>query len=368
MSDQEIDDTADEQEKRLESALDQLENESSEQNPPERQPRASSAVGILAVFLALVAIGIGSYAAFMFYDLKRSDRTGELAAQLTQIKQEVQGTTSGLDTISNQLRGVLKEQSLAMGLLESQLKSRLADIESAAGTSSQDWIIAEIEYLLRMGNQRVLMEQDPMGALALFKAADTILADSQELTAFALREAVASDIAKLEAVEVLDREGLYLRLSAFVSQAGELKQQEPLYTPTIQEQESLVGVDEKTFIEQAVDITSKVGKRITTLVDYRRNEVEITPILPPEEEYYLRQNLVMKLQMAQMVLLEGNSEIFRVSLTEAIHWIDNYFDPTDTVTLSMRAGLEELKVVNVQQPMPDVAASLREVRHLFGDL
>jgi uroporphyrin-3 C-methyltransferase len=168
-------------------------------------------------------------------------------------------------------------------------------------------------------------------------------------------------------VKVLDREGLYLRLSAFVSQVGELKQRELRYSPTVQQEEVTIGAQQLTFVEKVADVAAKAGKRITTLVDYRRNEVEITPILPPEEEYYLRQNLIMKLQLAQIALLERNGEIFRVSLTEAIYWINKYFDPSDTVTTSMRAGLEELAVINVQRPMPDVTASLREVRQLFGD-
>jgi|TARA_B100001964_G_scaffold244425_1_gene325852 uroporphyrin-3 C-methyltransferase len=367
MSEQESDDLANEQEMRLDSGFDQLEEEVAGQDRSRDQRPVSSPVGILALLLALIALGMGSYAAFMFYNLESSDRTVDLAAQLTEVKQGLKGSANGLDTVSNQLGGLRQEQSLAMGSLESQLESRIADVESAMGTSSQDWIVAEVEYLLRMANQKILMEQDPKGALTLFIAADTILADSQGLTAFSLREAMATDIAKLEVVKVLDREGLYLRLSAFVSQVGELKQRELRYSPTVQQEEVTIGAQQLTFVEKVADVAAKAGKRITTLVDYRRNEVEITPILPPEEEYYLRQNLIMKLQLAQIALLERNGEIFRVSLTEAIYWINKYFDPSDTVTTSMRAGLEELAVINVQRPMPDVTASLREVRQLFGD-
>ncbi len=367
MSEQESDDLANEQEMRLDSGFDQLEEEVAGQDRSRDQRPVSSPVGILALLLALIALGMGSYAAFMFYNLESSDRTVDLAAQLTEVKQGLKGSANGLDTVSNQLGGLRQEQSLAMGSLESQLESRIADVESAMGTSSQDWIVAEVEYLLRMANQKILMEQDPKCALTLFIAADTILADSQGLTAFSLREAMATDIAKLEVVKVLDREGLYLRLSAFVSQVGELKQRELRYSPTVQQEEVTIGAQQLTFVEKVADVAAKAGKRITTLVDYRRNEVEITPILPPEEEYYLRQNLIMKLQLAQIALLERNGEIFRVSLTEAIYWINKYFDPSDTVTTSMRAGLEELAVINVQRPMPDVTASLREVRQLFGD-
>ena len=104
-----------------------------------------------------------------------------------------------------------------------------------------------------------------------------------------------------------------------------------------------------------------------SLIDYRRNEIEITPILPPEEEYYLRQNLILKLQIAQIALLERNNEIFIVSLMESISWINKYFDPSDAATTAILTGLEELTAIDVQQDMPDVTGSLEEVRHLLGE-
>ncbi len=71
---------------------------------------------------------------------------------------------------------------------------------------------------------------------------------------------------------------------------------------------------------------------------------------------------MLKLQMAQIALLERNGEIFVVSLTESVSWINKYFDPSDAATTAMRTGLEELQAIDVQQDMPDVTASLEEVR------
>lgn len=337
-----------------------------------QQETGGKAVAIFAMFLALIAIGIGSYATYMFYNLGHSD-SGEVdsaevfAAQLAQIREEQQGSTSKLADISDQLKTVQEKQSAAVASLKANLESRIADLESKSSATSQDWIIAEVEYLLRMANQRILMEQDARGALALFRAADTILADTQGLTAFSLREAMAGDIASLEAVETLDKEGIYLRLSAFVSQVSELKRRELLYSPP-SEEDVPVDQGELTVIDRITGFIAKTGNRITSLIDYRRNQAEITPILPPEEEYYLRQNLMLKLQMAQIALLNSNGEIFIVSLKESISWINQYFDPSDAVTDAMNLGLVELMALDVQAVMPDVTASLREVRLLSAGL
>lgn len=328
-----------------------------------QQETGGRAVGILAMILALSAIGIGSYATFMVHQPETSDSEDVFAAQLTEIRQELLDNTASLAEVSEQLETLGERQSAALAALNATLGSRITDLESSKGITSQDWIIAEVEYLLRIANQRILMEQDAGGALAMFRAADTIVAETQGLSAFSLRQAMARDIARLEAVEMLDKEGIYLRLSAFVGQVNELKQRELHYSPPVEE-DAPVNLRETTFVDRITGFITKIGNRIASLIDYRRDEVGITPILPPGEEYYLRQNLLLKLQMAQIALLNRDGEIFIVSLKESISWINKYFDPADAATTAMRVGLVELMAIDVQQVMPDVSTSLREARLL----
>ena len=82
--------------------------------------------------------------------------------------------------------------------------------------------------------------------------------------------------------------------------------------------------------------------------------------------YFLQQNLILKLQVAQIALLESNQDIYSTSVGESIAWIEKYYDPEDAVTVSMRNGLEALLAINVEMEMPDVTASLREVRELLS--
>jgi uroporphyrin-III C-methyltransferase len=366
MSEQETADKAADQDERLSSALDRLsEKTRGPELKPDRQA-VTSPMGLLAVFLSLVAIGIGSYAAFMFYNLDTSDSEDVVADRFTEMGQAIANNSDAIGNVSDQLKALQEKQSGSIGTLRSAFESRIAGLESASGTTSQDWVIAEVEYLLRMANQRTLMEQDPAGALALFGAADNILAEAEGLTAFPLREAMAADTARLEAVKILDKEGLYLRLSALVGQVSELRQRENLYSAPVYKDEP-VSRQASTFVNRLFAFVAKAGSRIASLIDYRRNEVEITPILPPDEEYYLRQNLVLKLQMAQIALLERNGDIYSVSLEESVSWVDRYFDPSDAATTAMRVGLEELMAVDVQQDMPEITASLQAVRKLMSD-
>ena len=107
---------------------------------------------------------------------------------------------------------------------------------------------------------------------------------------------------------------------------------------------------------------------MSNLVDFRRGDVEVKPILPPAEVYYLRQNLILKLQIAQMALLEGNGAVFNAALTEAANWVSESFDEGDAGTLAMRETLDRLSGITVAVALPDISGSLKAARELVVKL
>ena len=66
------------------------------------------------------------------------------------------------------------------------------------------------------------MARDPAASLALLQGADHVLQEIDDPTLHAVRAAIAADMAALRAVAKIDVEGLYLRLSALIEQAGQL--------------------------------------------------------------------------------------------------------------------------------------------------
>lgn len=367
---------ADEQDTRLNDAFDRLEKKTVDQGMPQqgspgKEKSPSSGGVVLAIFLSLVAIGVASYPAFLIYTQQGSDPFGSLTSRVNEIQsqaagtaQSVQGNSDSLELLTEKLSSFEDKQGVALETLQKGLEASIVALQSKLGTTSQDWLLAEVEYLLRMANQRVLMERDPAGALALLTAADSVIANSQGLTAFSLREAMAADMAALEAVKVLDREGLYLRLSALAGQVENLVQRRLAYIPPSEPSE-VVSTEEPSILTRLMALATRIGSRLASLVDYRRDEIAVTPILPPGEEYYLRQNLILKFEMAQIALLENDGQVFSRSLEESAAWIEKYFDAGDSVTLAMRAALAELMVIDVQQELPNLNASLREVRALM---
>lgn len=367
MSDQ----TTDPVDEKLEQAFDQIESRKDKKGKDEPPAQKSSGGGIgsvLAILLALVAIGIASWPA---YEIYKEKQTG---AQVDPIPARVAQIESGVENLGNDLRNIergiadknaeMNAQLVAgeeqMQLFRAGVSEAMAAIQSRMGTSSQDWVYAEVEYLVRMANQRVLMEQDANSALQLLQSADEIIRETDGLTAHGLREALARDIAALKAVNSPDTQGIYLELSALISQVPSLSRSLPTYlAPTLETDQS---PDAAGYLVRFLGLIRLAGNKLAHLVDFRRDEVEIKRILPPKEEYFLRQNLVLKLQISQMALLEGNSEVFQSALGEAEGWVSDSFDEESPGTVAMLESIGRLSASKVSVDLPNISGSLKAAR------
>ena len=119
---------------------------------------------------------------------------------------------------------------------------------------------------------------------------------------------------------------------------------------------------------QVLAMFQNAAARLASLVDFRRGSVEVQPILPPKEAYYLKQNLILKLQMAQLALLEGDEAVYRSAIAEASKWITDSFDPTDAASIAMQESLSGLAEVTVEVALPDISGSLVAARNRVGAL
>ncbi len=353
---------------KLEQAFDQIESRQDKDASPGQKSSGGGMGSVLAILLALIAIGIASWPAYELYKEKQP------GAQVDLIPARVAQTEVGVKTLGNDLRSIERgmvqknaETSAQLAAGEEQMQqfragvsAAMATIQSQMGPSSQDWVYAEVEYLIRMANQRVLMEQDANSALQLLQSADEIIRETDGLTAHGLRTALARDIAALKAVNSPDTQGIYLELSALVSQVPSLRRTLPTYQAPISQVDQ--SADATGYIARFLGLIRLAGNKLAHLVDFRRDEVEIKRILPPKEEYFLRQNLMLKLQIAQMALLEGDTRVYQSALGEARVWVSDFFDEENPGTIAMLESVTRLSGTKVSVDLPDISASLKAAR------
>jgi uroporphyrin-III C-methyltransferase len=88
------------------------------------------------------------------------------------------------------------------------------------------------------------------------------------------------------------------------------------------------------------------------------------PLVTPEQSFFLRENLRLRLLSARLALLARDDRSFKADLLAARDWLKQYFDARNRQVQSALATLAQLSAIAMPGEMPDLAASLEAVRTL----
>ena len=88
------------------------------------------------------------------------------------------------------------------------------------------------------------------------------------------------------------------------------------------------------------------------------------PLLTPSEQFFLRENLKLRLLSARFDLLFRDQANFRADLAAADLWLKKYFDTRSKPVQSLRVLLKEVRATDMTTELPGLAGSLDAVRVL----
>lgn len=249
-------------------------------------------------------------------------------------------------------------QSELLSSLEQRMNRVDRRLSAIASTNREDWKLAEAEYLLRLANQRLVLERDSANALALAETADAILRDLGDSDLLPVRRALASDIEALKLADQVDREGIYLRLLALGEQLPKLPLVEPMRAPEGDDATDTAQGEKTDGVWNTIKGSfQRMMDRLSSHIRIRRHDNPIEALADPREQYLLRQQLQLMLEQAQAALLRENAQLYRASLTRAADWIEAHF-ALNPQTETVMTRLREMAEVDIAPELPDLDDAL----------
>ena len=88
------------------------------------------------------------------------------------------------------------------------------------------------------------------------------------------------------------------------------------------------------------------------------------PLLAPQQQYFLRENLKLRLLAARFDLLFRDQTSFRADLAAANDWLRKYFDTRAPAVQAEQTLIKQAQATDMAIEMPDLATSLEAVRVL----
>ncbi len=324
--------------------------------PPEAAaaPARPARAGVLfAVLALLVALAAGGGAVYLWQQQRDATQALHLVqVEVEQLQTQQRDRDSKLSSELATLRAQQKTHQEALDTL-------IARQNNTHTRSSREWILREAEYLMEIANQRLQLDRDVGSAIAALTAANDQLREIADPALLAVRRQLANELSALRSVPAPDREGMVLELISYAQRIDQLPLANAVPKTSSTSTPSNASTPETRDWRVALDAAWQALKR---LVVVRRDTQVVQPMLAPEQEYFLRQNLRLQLESARVALMRDDAAGFKASLDSAASWLNQYFDTKDKSVSSAIDALHDMSQQNIHPTLPDIDESLRLLR------
>lgn len=320
--------------------------------PPARHPPQIN----WGVTLAIVAILLAAASWLGNRDQSRGLET-ELARRLTEFEASIKESrllARNADELTRQSSARLTQiESQVMGSREQQLA--LESLYKELARDRDQWALADIEQILLIASQQLQLSGNIKAAIIGLETADQRLLRLDKPQFTRLRQAIGNDLERLRATPFVDQTGVSLKLNAMAEGI---------------EQWPLSSAHTKTPAKDgkpASSLRQDLWSEFKNLIQIRRLDKGEPALLTPEQEYFLRQNLKLRLLTARISLLSRDAAGYQADVQAAGKLLARYFNTQDAAVAAAQAELHTLAVVNAAPALPELKESLAAIKSYHKD-
>lgn len=337
--------------------------------PKENTPTYNQKLSKTAVLSLIIALAASAGVGGLFYwDTQQQASTKQAILQQTQ--QSLANSEQQVKLLLKQQQATFSAQltsDIARISKDSQIKITQLEkvVERLSQNQPSDWLLHEAEYLIRIATRTMWLEHDTRSAMSLLQDADMRLKELENPEFLPIRQLIRQDIAMLKLIPNLDSEETIMTLMAMNQQLKRL----PLAMVKIPEGDS--ASDNFTLSENATDWRSNLAKTwdkfLADFITVRRRSGNVEPIMSPQYQQNLRENLSLKLQLAQWATGEQKQKVYDQTLTEIQQWLNEYFDMSSVENQSFYQDIQQLKSEVISYDYPNSLLSLKAIRKVLAD-
>ena len=314
---------------------------------PTPRPARRPVAFVLPVAIAALAVAA---ALAVWFDGRRAHEAlrMEVAHRLAGVESSTQAAGKAQTTLATELRDAQARITLLEALYRDLAPSR------------DEIALSEIEQVLLVASQQLQLAGNVPSALTALQLADAKLQRLDRPQFVPLRRALSRDVDRLKAVPFVDVAGMSLKLDQALSaiDALPLAMDERVPAPATEKGEP---VPEDSAWRR---LLSEVWGDVKQLIRIEVADRPAAPLVPAAQQYFLRENLKLRLLTARIALLARDDASFQADLAAADTWLKQYFDARAKPVQSLQATLRQLASTPMPGEMPDLTRSLEALRVL----
>lgn len=288
-------------------------------------------------------------------------------------------------TLARQAQQGTLELSARLAMQETRLsevslqRAQLEELMQSLSRSRDENLVVDMESALRLAQQQAQLTGSAEPLLAALESAEKRLARAAQPRLNPLQRAMTRDMARIKAVSLTDVPILMFKLDELVRLVDELPVANAMVasapprtataaaSPASRPDASAAGMSSRWGFDQlalhAWPQRALDGLRVEArkLLRVSRIDQPEAALLAPEQSFFLRENLKLRLLNARLGLLSRQTDAARADLVSANAWLGKYFDPaarkTQTVAQLLAQVQSQLKTSELPR-LDDTMAAL----------
>ena len=316
--------------------------------------KTSLTLSVIAIAIALAA-GVGLYGLVKKQGTNQTATSDALVNQITALQR-------AQETQKAELEGVIKQQAAALADANSkreELTKQLSEVQekvaTISGTDAKTWLLSQADFLVKLAGRKLWSDQDVTTAAALLKSADASLADMNDPSLIGARRAITDDIATLSAVSQVDYDGMILKVNQLANQIDNLRLADNNDDDSPMDADS----DElsSSISEWRVNLQKSWQNFMDSFITVRRRDETAVPLLAPNQDIYLRENIRSRLLVAAQAVPRHQEETWKQSLDNVSTWVRAYYDTDDATTKAFLDEVDKLSQQSITMTVPETLQS-----------
>lgn len=267
--------------------------------------------------------------------------------QLARQSAEAQSQSLEARALAKEAVSLAQDAAARAAVLDSRLsevalqRSQLDELMQSMSRSRDENLVVDIDAALRLAQQQAQLTGSVEPLLAALKSADQRIVRAAQPRLALLQRAIARDIDRVKAAAVSDTPTLLIKLDELVHLADELVLANAV-VPARQTGKTLVEPPQASVSWWQSWFLLVLGES-RNLVRVSRIESPEAALLSPEQSFFLRENLKLKLLNARLGLLARQIESARSDLADAQAMLTKYFQASARKTQAAAALLQQVQ-------------------------
>jgi uroporphyrin-III C-methyltransferase len=262
---------------------------------------------------------------------------------------------------ARQAQELSRETAARLALTETRLgevalqRSQLEELIQSLSRSRDENLVVDIESALRLAQQQAQLTGSAEPLLAALRSADQRLERSGQPRLSRVRAAIARDMDRIRAASLSDVPGLLVKLDELTRMADELPLANAVGPAGSAPAARKPASAPLQWWERA---WNEIREEARSLVRVSRIDQPEAMLVAPEQAFFLRENLKLKLLNARLSLLARQTDAARADVATAAQALRRYYDPSSRRTQAAASLLQQVQAQLRSVELPRIDETL----------